>query len=333
MKYRPLGSTGLTVSELGFGCGMVGGILVRGEYPSMRRVVSRAIELGINYFDSAPMYGDGQSEVNLGAVLRELRADVLVGTKVHLRVADLQHIETAVAQSVDQSLRRLGRGHIDLIQLHNPLDVPGPGDWAPMAVKDLAAVTRAFQSLQGQGKVRFWGITALGQTDALHQAVAAGGFHTIQTVYNLLNPSAAAPLPPEFPFQDYRQLIARAADRGIGVIVIRALAGGALAGTADRHPTAAPAVDPIGSGQAYDADVARARAFALLRDSGMVRSLVEAAIRFVLSRPEVSTALVGISSPEQLEHAVESANRGPLPADALARIHDVQARFAKGGPA
>jgi aryl-alcohol dehydrogenase-like predicted oxidoreductase len=333
MEYRALGSTGLKVSELGFGCGMVGGILVRGEYPTMRRVVRRAIELGINYFDSAPMYGDGQSEVNLGAVLRELRADVLVGTKVHLRVADLQRIEAAVVESVDQSLRRLGRGHIDLIQLHNPLGTAGAGDWAPMTTKDLAGVARAFQSLQGQGKVRFWGITALGQTDALHQAVAAGGFHTIQTVYNLLNPSAGAPVPPGFPFQDYGQFIVRAADKQIGVIVIRVLAGGALAGTTDRHPTAAPAVAPIGSGQAYDADVARARAFAFLRDGGTVRSPVEAAIRFVLSRPEVSTALVGISSPEQLEHAVESANRGPLPADVLARIHDVQARFAKGGPA
>jgi aryl-alcohol dehydrogenase-like predicted oxidoreductase len=330
MKDRPLGSTGLRVSELGFGCGMIGGILVRGEYPTMRRVVSRAIELGINYFDSAPMYGNGQSEVNLGAVLRELRADVLVGTKVHLRAADLQRTEAAVTESVEQSLRRLGRGHIDLIQLHNPLDAPGPAGWAPMGVKDIAAVTRAFQSLQGQGKIRFWGITALGQTDALHQAVAAGGLHTIQAVYNLLNPSAGAPVPPDFPFQDYGQLMARAAEREIGVIVIRVLAGGALAGTADRHPTAAPVVDPIGSERAYDADVARARAFAFLRDGGVVRSLVEAAIRFVLSRPEVSTALVGISSPEQLEHAVESANRGPLPADALARIRDVQARFARG---
>jgi len=330
MKHRPLGSTGLTVSELGFGCGMVGGILVRGEYPAMRRVVSRAVELGINYFDSAPLYGDGQSEVNLGAVLRELRADALVGTKLHLGAGDLQRVEAVVVESVDQSLRRLGRGHIDLIQLHNPLGTPGPAGWAPMTAKDLAAVTRAFQSLQGQGKIRFWGITALGLTEVLHQAVAAGGLHTIQVVYNLLNPSAGRSVPPDFPFQDYRQLMARAAERAIGVIVIRVLAGGALAGTTERHPTAAPAVAPIGSGQAYEADVARARTFAFLRDGGVVRSPVEAAIRFALSRPEVSTALVGISDLEQLEHAVESANRGPLPADALARIQDAQARFARG---
>ena len=84
MKYRILGRTGLKVSELGFGCGSIGGLLVRGEYPMMRRAVARALELGITYFDTASLYGDGQSEVNLGAVLRELRADPIVGTKVRL---------------------------------------------------------------------------------------------------------------------------------------------------------------------------------------------------------------------------------------------------------
>ena len=328
MRVRALGSTGLEVSELGFGCGSVGGLLVRGEYPTMRRVVSRAIELGINYFDTAAMYGDGQSEVNLGAVLRELRADVLVGTKLHLAAGDRERVEAAVAASVEGSLHRLGRERIDLIQLHNPLGTPGPTGWTRMTPDDLAPLTRAFQSLQRQGKVRFWGITALGETEALHRAVGAGGFHTIQAVYNLLNPSGGTPVPPDFPFQDYRQLILRAAGTRMGVIAIRVLAGGALSGTAERHPVGARAVDPIASGEGYDADVARARDFAFLQEAGIVRSPVEAAIRFALSRPEISTALVGISSPEQLEHAVESANRGPLPPDILTRIHEAQRRFA-----
>lgn len=328
MRMRALGGTGLEVSELSFGCGSVGGLLVRGEYPTMRRVVSRAIELGINYFDTAAMYGDGQSEVNLGAVLRELRADVLVGTKLHLAAGDRERVEAAVAASVEGSLHRLGRERIDLIQLHNPLGTPGPTGWARTTPEGIAPVTRAFQSLQRQGKVRFWGITALGETEALHRAVGAGGVHTIQAVYNLLNPSGGAPVPPGFPFQDYRQLIRRAADARMGVIAIRILAGGALSGTAERHPTGARDVVPLASGESYDADVARARAFAFLREAGGVRSAVESAIRFVLSRPEISTALVGISSPEQLEHAVESASRGPFSADILARIHEAQLGFA-----
>ncbi len=92
MQYNILGRTGLRVSQLGFGCGSIGGILVRGEYPLMRQAVSRAIEMGINYFDTAPLYGNGQSEVNLGAVLRELKADVLVGSKMRLTGEDIGRV-------------------------------------------------------------------------------------------------------------------------------------------------------------------------------------------------------------------------------------------------
>jgi len=76
MEYRPLGRTGLSVSVLGFGCGSVGGLMVRGDRAEMVRAVSRAIELGINYFDTARIYGDGKSESNLGSVLREVGVDV-----------------------------------------------------------------------------------------------------------------------------------------------------------------------------------------------------------------------------------------------------------------
>src|SRR5262245_17941906 len=121
MRYHLLGRTGLNVSRLGFGCGSIGGLFVRADYPTMRQVVERAIELGVNYFDTAPLYGDGQSEVNLGAVIRELGADVLIGTKVRLMYQDAGQIDAAIVRSVDNSLRRLGRERIDLLQLHNPI--------------------------------------------------------------------------------------------------------------------------------------------------------------------------------------------------------------------
>ena len=324
MNYKMLGRTGLKVSTLGFGCGMIGGLLVRGEYPAMCRTVARAIELGINYFDTAPLYGDGQSEVNIGAVLRELRGEALVGTKVRLAPAEMGRIEAAVVESVEASLRRLGRERVDLIQLHNAFTAQARPDAALMTASDLERVLRAFESLGRQGKVRFWGITALGETEPLHQVVTAGGFHTIQTPYNLLNPTAGMPAPPGFPFQDYRQLIDRAGACGMGAIAIRILAGGALSGTSDRHPTAARSVTPIASAREYAEDVARARRFACLIEDGSVGSLVEAAIRFAVSKPEVSTALVGISSPEQLERAVDYVNRGPLSPEALERIVNVQ---------
>jgi aryl-alcohol dehydrogenase-like predicted oxidoreductase len=300
---------------------MVGGLLVRGEYPMMRRAVARAIESGINYFDTAPLYGDGQSEVNLGAVLRELRAEVVVGTKVRLAAGDMSRMETAIADSLEASLHRLGRDAVDLFQLHNAFTARRQSDAVSLTPDDLPTVLRAFETLHRQGKIRFWGITALGDTEALHRIVATGGFHTIQTVYNLLNPSGGRQVPPGFAFQDYRQLIDRAAASGLGVIAIRVLAGGALSGTTERHPVATRGVAPIATGRDYADDAARARQFEFLVADGTVPNLIEAAIRFAISKPEISTAMVGTSSVEQLEQAVAAVNRGPLPREALDRVH------------
>ncbi len=320
MKYNSLGRTGLRVSQLGFGCGSIGGLLVRGDYPVMREVVSRAIELGINYFDTAPIYGNGQSEVNLGAVLRELKSDVLIGTKVRLKSEELDQIDDAVIRSVEGSLRRLGRASVDLIQLHNRIGFQRQPERDQVGIPDLDAVRGAFEALQQQGKVRFWGITGLGVSEALYETIATGGFQTIQVAYNLLNPSAGMSVPPAFPFQDYGQLIERAAQQGMGVIAIRILAGGALSGTPARHPVASQAVNPIASEQAYSADVGRAQRYAFLVEDGGMSNLVEAAIRFVVSKPGVSTALLGISSRDQLEQAVKHVDRGPLSGDALEHI-------------
>src|SRR5262249_5777457 len=109
MRYRTLGRTGLKVSVLGFGCGAVGGLMVRGSRAEQDRAVPRAIELGINYFDTAPQYGDGASEINLGRCLKALQRDVIIGTKVRIATVDRVRIGEAVASSLDASLQRLGR--------------------------------------------------------------------------------------------------------------------------------------------------------------------------------------------------------------------------------
>jgi L-galactose dehydrogenase/L-glyceraldehyde 3-phosphate reductase len=320
VERRELGATGLRVSELGFGCGMVGGLMTYGEYPVMRRTVARAVELGVTYFDTAPMYADGQSEVNLGAVLRELRLPVIVGTKVFLQPADMVRVGPAIRASLEASLRRLGAERVDLLQLHNPIAARRRTEAGWVGVEDVAEACRAFETLAQQGKVRCWGVTALGETDALQRAIEAGGFHSVQTVYNLLNPSAGQSVPPGFPYQDYGRLIDRAATRGMGSIAIRTLAAGALSGSIGRHPVAAASVAPLATGRDYGADVAAARRFDFLVQEGVVGSLPEAALRFAISKPELSVAMVGLSSPEQLEAAVAAVQRGPLPPEVLARL-------------
>src|SRR5579871_4333753 len=106
MEQRLLGRTGLCVSALGFGCGSIGGLFVRGDEAEQRRAFDEAVAAGITYFDTAPGYGDGRSETNLGRVLAETDASVVVGTKVRLDAADLADAAGAVRWSLEASLRR-----------------------------------------------------------------------------------------------------------------------------------------------------------------------------------------------------------------------------------
>src|SRR6516162_10556058 len=143
MERRKLGRTGLDVSVLGFGCGAVGGLMVRGSPADQERAVARAIELGINYFDTAAMYGNGESERNLGRVLKSLNPDIRVGTKVRVPAAERSHIGAAVTASLEASLQRLQLDQIDLFQLHNHITRDGrDGDLTPETV--LGEVVPAF---------------------------------------------------------------------------------------------------------------------------------------------------------------------------------------------
>jgi L-galactose dehydrogenase/L-glyceraldehyde 3-phosphate reductase len=327
MEYRALGRTGLQVSALGFGCGNVGGLLIRGTPAERERAVARAIDLGINYFDTAPMYGDGQSETNLGAALRAVRARVHVGTKVRLPSLPAGEIAAAVTRSLEASLGRLGMEAVDLLQLHNPITIErGPRTVPVGDVRD--AVVPALARLVEQGKIRWFGVSALGDTEALHQVVDDGVIHTAQVCLNLLNPSAARPLPAGFPAQDFGRLLARCVARRTGAIVIRVLAAGALSGEEARHPVAAPAVEPIASGADYAVDVKRARMLRALVDEGHADSLVDASLRFALGVDGVSTVLLGYSSLEQLEYAAASVARGTLGAAALGRLSALWAGLA-----
>ena len=326
MDYRPLGSTGLNVSEIGFGCGNVGGLMIRGEHSDQVKAVARAMELGINYFDTASAYGDGQSETNLGRVLRELSADVYVGTKFRVTTHEPGRIKGNIITSVEESLTRLQREQVDLIQMHNHVEsIAGGSSVAPEEA--LGEVLDALRELRAHGKVRFWGMTAVGETEALHRVIDSGTLNTVQSVYNLVNPSAGVAVPSGFDMPDYGNLIERASVNGMGVLVIRVLAAGALTGEATRHPVAVPAVAPIGSGRDYGQDQARADGFRFLQQEGYADNLVEASLRFALGNAGVSSVLVGYSSLEHLEQAVAFAERGPLPPEAMARLPEVWAGF------
>ena len=316
---RRLGRTGLTVSVLGYGAGAVGGLFTKGEARDQERAAARAIEAGINYFDTAALYGNGESERNLGRVLKALKAQVVVGTKVRLSSEHRGDVGKAVAQGMEDSLRRMGRDSVDLFQLHNPLVAKDGGDRLAVDIA-LEQVVPAMEKLRKEGKTRFIGFSGVGETAALHRAIDSKLFDTVQVVYNALNPSAGGPLPKGAPGQDHGQLFDRTKAADMGTIIIRALAGGALAGTADRHPLAMQQVDPIASAPSFAADVERARQLEPLVREGFAEDLTELAERFVISHPAASTMLVGYSTIEQLDAAIAAVNKGPLPEAVIRRI-------------
>src|SRR5687768_8643527 len=315
MQTRKLGRTGLSVSLLTFGCGAVGGLMTRGAPADQERAVARALEAGINHFDTAPSYGNGASEENLGRVLGALKPDVIVSTKVRLPA---ERNATSVAESLEASLKRLNRDHVDVFQLHNAI---GASEGQTMSADEvLGDVVPALTRAREQGKTRFIGFTAVGDTSGLHALTASGAFDTAQVPYNALNPSAGEAIPAAYPAQDYGRILDLAERHGVGTIGIRVLAGGALSGSEQRNPLGLATVEPIGAGADYAADVARARRLEPMVREGHAASLTELAMRFVIANANLSTPEIGLANIDELDAAIAAVQKGPLSDPALARL-------------
>ena len=322
MEQRPLGKTGLSVSALGYGAGNVGGLMVRGTHEQQVAAVRRALDAGITYFDTAPLYGNGLSEQHLGAVLTELGAwgQVRVGTKVRLSGDDLRDPAAAVRRSITESLQRLGRDSVDLLQLHNTVRVTTDPANPGIGGDDLAAAADAIRAVVREGLAGHAGFTGVGDTQPLHAAASSGRFETMQSYFNAINPSAGH-AGASGGAQDQAGVIDVAAKAGLGVIAIRVMAGGAMTGSEARAPLASPGLGPAlvpGNTMEYDVSAAATRD-ALARELGL-ESALELSLRLVISHPGVSTALVGYSDMEQLESAIRWAERGSLSPDEVRRV-------------
>ncbi len=323
MEQRALGRTGLSVSTLGFGCGAVGGLFVKGDAAEQRRAFDEAVAAGITYFDTAPSYGDGASETNLGRVLAETGASVRVGTKLRVNPDEVTDAAGAIRRSLEASLRRLRHERVDLIQLHTRIGLRRDAGSGQLSIEDvLGPVLDGFRQVQAAGLAGHIGITGLGDTEAVQRVVDTGSFETVQTYFNAVNPSAGyAGLAPSGE-QDFAGLIGRASAAGVGVIVIRPLAAGALGAVEMRHPNAGNPGAGIVPGADYAEHLRRAQRLARLASEVGLEGPVELALRFVLSQAGVSTMLVGFSDRQQLATALRYAERGPLAAEAIARVLD-----------
>jgi aryl-alcohol dehydrogenase-like predicted oxidoreductase len=332
MLQRELGRTGLKVSALGFGCGSIGGLMVRGDPADQKRAVARALDGGITYFDTAAQYGDGESEKNLGRVLSELQAwdRVVVGTKAGLRTGDRPDLAGALKRSLVESLRRLGRDSVDLLQLHSVTFEDGKDPGRGLNLSDVVgAFADGMRQIMSEGLARHVGFSGLGDASASHTILRAGVVETMQAYFNLLNPSAGY-AGVAGGAQDFDGIIDDAAAHGVGVIAIRVLAAGAVTGSGARDPNAGNPGSTLVQGGEFDRDLQRASALpAIAKDYGC-EDPVELAFRFALAKPGISTVLLGFSNQEQLEAALRWSERGPLPDPAVERI--VGAAWATRAP-
>ncbi len=333
VEQRSLGRGGPRVSALGFGCGAVGGLMVRGEPGEQVRAVGRALEAGITYFDTAPSYGDGRSEENLGRALASLSdgGRALVGTKVRLSASPGTEPAVAIRRSLEESLRRLRRDRVDLFQLHDPVqETPAEGSGDTSISLVLGEIAAAMDRVVEDGLAGLAGLTGLGDTGSLLRVVDEERFRTVQTYFNAINPSGVWPGATGGE-QDFRGLVARAADRGLGVLAIRVYAAGALAGAVARHPVAGQVGGrPLAHGAGYADDVERSDHLARLAAAVGLESGLELGLRFAMSAPGISTVLFGLSSIDHLEAAIRWAERGALDPPAV----DLVVEAARGaGPA
>lgn len=324
MKRRRLGRTGLDVSELVFGGGWVGGILIHADDQTRRTAIDRALKAGVNWIDTAPSYGQGRSEEALGWLLREVEEQPYLSTKVALDCTALGDIAGQMQRSIEGSLARLGRSSVDILFLHNGLARETQG--RNLSLADLERAADGLEGLRAQGLTRFIGLTASGPADVCREAVATGRFDAAQVYYNMLNPSAArAGMPARWTGHDFSGLMERCAEQGTGMVAIRALAAGVLA-TDERHGR-----EVVMTGDSEIATEER-RAHAAMTALGLdengttpygTRS--QAAIRFVLAEPRIAGTEVGFAELRHLDEAIEAVGMGPLPQAALEALERVYA--------
>ena len=312
MIYTNLGSTGIRVSRIAFGAGPVPEVMTKDRPEEQRKLVQHALAAGVNWFDTAATYGKGQSEQSLGLALAELGAtsEVHIATKVRIMPDQVDDIPRVVRQSVAGSLERLKIDQIALLQVHNSVTLrrgDEPTSLTPADILDPGGMLETFCQLREEGVIRHLGITAIGQPEALCQVIRSGQFDTIQVPYHLMNPTAGQDLEGLFQESNYGNVIAECEQQGMGVFAIRVFAGGALVGRAPSAHTHTTKFFPL---DLYVRDQQRAAKLADLLEGEM--GLKEAAIRFTLGHPSVSSAIIGFGEPTHVDEAVDMAGRGPL---------------------
>lgn len=315
VEHRELGRTGWRISPISFGAWAIGGdAWGRTDDAESMRALHAAIDLGVNFIDTADVYGAGHSERLIARLRRERSDEIIVATKAGRRLRP--HVASGYDRAnlgafVDRSLRNLETDALDLLQLHCP----------PPAVYAMPEVFGVLDDLVQAGKIRFYGVSV----EQVEEAIRAAEYPNVQSVQIIFNMFRQKPAERFFP-------IAR--ERRIGILARVPLASGLLSGTYKRD-TQFEARDhraynrrgeefDVGetfSGVDYEAGLSAVDALRDLVPPGW--SMAQLALRWILMFPEVTAAIPGAKHPRQVAENVRAAEMASLSESTMARVRDV----------
>jgi D-threo-aldose 1-dehydrogenase len=320
MRKVFFGRTGLEISEIAFGGGVTGGILINANEATRFAALQRAVAGGINWIDTAPLYGNGASEETIGRHLAVLSPRPHVSTKVRLERDHMADIAGAIERSLEQSLKRMRIEQVTLLQLHNQIGT-AIGDRPPLSTRQvLGAVADTFDRLKEQSLIQASGISAVGSTEACLEVIESGRFDAAQIYYNAINPSAAwSRTTDEWKGQEFCGIIAACWRLNMGMLAIRVMAGGTLASP---QPPARLAMMTSDTDLDNEVRCAAAVRKALGSSYGTPAQI---ALRFTLGNRDLSSRVIGFSEPAQLDEAFAAIERGPLPSEGIAKLDQLWA--------
>jgi len=315
MKQRTFGRSGIKVSEVIFGAGAVGGILIHKDDATKREAIRRAIAGGINWIDTAAQYGNGKSEEALGWLLPEAGATPYLSTKFGLDVENLQDIPAQIEERLMASLARLKRSSVDVLQLHNRIgSKPGGRVMTVEQILGRNGVADGLERLREKGLIGHMGITAIGEAASVCEVIRSKRFDSAQVYYNLLNPSAGRSMPEAWTGQNLGGIIEACRANNVAVMAIRIFAAGVIA-TDER--TGRESVLIADTSVAGDERKTKAVFDAIGTGHG---TRAQIALRFVLANPDISCAVIGSAELNHIDEALQAAEMGPLSPDMLARL-------------
>ncbi len=306
MQYRELGRTGWKVSTVSFGAWAIGGTWGKVDDKDSLAALHRSIDLGVNFIDTADVYGWGHSEELLGKALRGKRDRVVIATKVGADFYQGTGFQTFTPDyirfALEKSLTRLNTDYIDVYQLHNP----------PLKLISKEETFATLRELKKEGKIRAFGVSVFTPVEGI-TAINVGQPDCVQITYNI------------FSCRPEEQLLPRAFETGCAIIAREPLANGFLTGKYDTAPKFA-AGDfrknwPMEYVQARS-DATRQLSF--LKKNGQ-QSMAQAALKYPLLNQAISTVIVGLKDVDMVEENLAASDAGPLSAEEIKQIHELQA--------